>query len=190
MRRAAEDQEQTQQHGAQTRAEPIVVVTSSLPERETVLQEVIVALATGPLEDVGNEVQARGAGIGFLDGGVDFALRGTLVHVHALVGLGLGLILGVIGDEGAADLVRVQVLGLFAVGLDDLLLVGIGANLEEVCGSADGLGWFSIRWPSYAAGGTQCDCHCSRGLRTVKSHIGTFGCSQLIAEAEDLVVWK
>lgn len=28
------------------------------------------------------------------------------------------------------------------------------------------------------------------GLRTVKSHIGTFSCSQLIAEAEDLIVWR
>jgi hypothetical protein len=127
-----EDQEQAQQHGAQTRTESIIVVTGSLPEGETVLQEVIIALAAGTLEHVGDEVQACGAGIGVLDGGVDFALGGALVHVHAFGGLGLGLVLGVIGDEGATDLVWVQVLGLFAVGLDDLFLVGIGADLEEV----------------------------------------------------------
>lgn len=49
-----------------------------------------------------------------------------------LGGLGLALILGVIGDEGALDFVRVQGTRLLAVGFGDLFLIGIRADLEEI----------------------------------------------------------
>jgi len=52
--------------------------------------------------------------------------------VDALLGFGLGLVLGVVCDESALDLVWMDGSGLLAVGFGDLVLVGIGTDLEEV----------------------------------------------------------
>jgi hypothetical protein len=93
---------------------------------------VVVTLAVRAAEDVGDEVQTGGAGVGVSDCGVNLALRRTLVDIDPFVGLGLALVLGVVGDEGALDLVRVDGSGLLAVGLGDLFLIGIGTDLEEV----------------------------------------------------------
>ena len=53
-------------------------------------------------------------------------------NIDALLGLGIGLVLGIIGDEGALHLVRVQSTRLGTVSLGDLLLVGIRADFKEV----------------------------------------------------------
>lgn len=49
-----------------------------------------------------------------------------------LGGFGLALIPGVVRDEGALDLVRVDGAGLCAVSLGDLFQAGTWANSEEV----------------------------------------------------------
>lgn len=134
MRAAAEDEEQPNQHGAQARPEPRVVVSGALPLGEAVLEEMVVALAAGPAEDVGDGVEAGGTFVGFLDGGGDFALRGALVDVDAgLGGFGPGLVRGAVGDEAALDLVRVQLTRSLAVGLVEFVLVGAGLDTEEIC---------------------------------------------------------
>lgn len=93
----------------------------------------VVTLTVRAAQDVGDEVQTGRAGVGVLDCGVNLALSRTLVDIDPLIGLGLALVLGVVGDEGALDLVRVDGSRLLAVGLGDLFLIGIGTDLEEVC---------------------------------------------------------
>ena len=127
-----ENEEQTEQHGAQTRTESRVVVAGTLPQGEAILKEVVVTLAIRAAEDVGDEVQTGRPGVGVSDCGINLALSRTLVDIDPLVGLGLVLVLGVVGDEGTLDLVRVDGSGLLAVGFGDLFLIGIGTDLEEV----------------------------------------------------------
>lgn len=93
----------------------------------------VVTLAVSAAQDVGDEVQTGRAGVGVLNCGVNLALSRSLVDIDPLVRLGLALVLGVIGDEGAFDLVWVDGSRLLAVGLGDLFLIGIGTDLEEVC---------------------------------------------------------
>lgn len=92
----------------------------------------VVTLAIRATEDVGDEVQTGRPGVGVSDCGINLALSRTLVDIDPLVGLGLVLVLGVVGDEGTLDLVRVDGSGLLAVGFGDLFLIGIGTDLEEV----------------------------------------------------------
>lgn len=127
-----EDQKQAHQHRSQTGTEARVVVSGALPQREAILQEVIVALAAGATQDIGDEVQTSGAGGSSLDRGIDLALGRAGGDVDTLLGFGIVLVLGVVGDEGSLDLVRVQGTRLLAVGLCDLFLIGIRADLEEV----------------------------------------------------------
>lgn len=105
----------------------------------------VVTLAVGTAQDVGDEVQTGRAGVGVLDCGVNLALSRPLVDIDPLVGLGLALVLGVVGDEGALDLVRVDGSRLLAVGLGDLFLIGIGTDLEEVCKSGIEVRYVSLR---------------------------------------------
>lgn len=132
MSTTTENEEQTEQHGAQTRTESRVVVAGTLPQGEAILKEVVVTLAIRAAEDVGDEVQPGRPGVGVSDCGINLALSRTLVDIDPLVGLGLVLVLGVVGDEGTLDLVRVDGSGLLAVGFGDLFLIGIGTDLEEV----------------------------------------------------------
>jgi hypothetical protein len=69
---------------------------------------VIVALAAGATQDIGDEVQTTGAGGSSLDRGIDLALGRAGGDVDTLLGFGIVLVLGVVGDEGSLDLVRVQ----------------------------------------------------------------------------------
>lgn len=105
----------------------------------------VVTLAVGAAQDVGDEVQTGRAGVGVLDCGVNLALSRSLVDIDPLVGLGLGLVLGVVGDEGALDLVRVDGSRLLAVCLGDLFLIGIGTDLEEVCRSGLEVRYVSLK---------------------------------------------
>ena len=105
----------------------------------------VVTLAVGAAQDVGDEVQTGRAGVGVLDCGVNLALSRSLVDIDPLVGLGLALVLGVVGDEGALDLVRVDGSRLLAVCLGDLFLIGIGTDLEEVCRSGLEVRYVSLK---------------------------------------------
>lgn len=105
----------------------------------------VITLTVGAAQDVGDEVQTSGAGIGVLDCSVNLALGRTLVDIDALVGLGLVLVLGVVGNESALDLVRVDGSRLLAVGLGDLVLIGIGTNLEEVCSAGTELDTYALK---------------------------------------------
>lgn len=105
----------------------------------------VVTLAVGAAQDVGDEVQTGRAGVGVLDCGVNLALSRSLVDIDPLVGLGLALVLGVVGDEGALDLVRVDGSRLLAVGLGDLFLIGIGTDLEEVCSAGTELDTYALK---------------------------------------------
>jgi hypothetical protein len=96
-------------------------------------EEVIVAFTARATQDVGHQIQASRASIGILDSSLNLTLRRTLVDIDTLLRLGLALVLGVVGNEGTLDLVGVEDSGLLAVGLGDLFLIGIGADLKEVC---------------------------------------------------------
>jgi hypothetical protein len=56
VRSTTKDKEQPNKHRAQTRPESIIVVPRALPQRKAVFQEMVVAVAAGALEDVGDEV--------------------------------------------------------------------------------------------------------------------------------------
>lgn len=134
MRRAAGEQEDAHDHGAEAGPVARVVVLGALPLGEAVAQEVVVALAAGAAEDVGHDGQAGLAVRGALDGGLDLGLGGLLGDFHAALGL-LGLGLGgggALGGEGLLDLVRVQGAGFLAVGLVDLVLGGGGLDADVV----------------------------------------------------------
>lgn len=133
MASAAENQKQTRENGAQTRTVSRIVVSGALPLREAVLQEVVVAIAGGTTKDVGDGVQARRALVGLFDGGCDLLLRRALINVNARgVSPGLLLVLGAVGDEGPLDFIRVEESGFLAVGLVQLILAGVGFDLQEV----------------------------------------------------------
>lgn len=72
MSRAADEDKQTREHGAETGAEARVVVTCALPDREAVGEEMVVARALGALEEFLDEAEAGEAVRGGFGGGVDF----------------------------------------------------------------------------------------------------------------------
>jgi hypothetical protein len=123
---AADEDEDTEDGGAEAGAVPVVVVVGALPGREAVLEEVVVAIAVGSAKDLADEAEASLALRGGLDGGADLLLRGGLdglALLLELVALGLELLLDLVGVEGAGDL---------AVGLGDVVDGGLGADAEEL----------------------------------------------------------
>ncbi|KUI62078.1 hypothetical protein VP1G_11327 [Cytospora mali] len=92
---AAEGEEDAEHDGAQARAVALVEVVGALPDGEAVGHEVVVAGAAGPLEDVGDDGQARLPGprllaVGLVDvilaGGWGDAQEVVEGHVGTLVG--------------------------------------------------------------------------------------------------------
>lgn len=136
---AAGEEEDARDSGAQTGAVTVVVVLGALPRGEAVAEEVVVAVAHRPTQDVGDDGQAGLALRGALDGGLDLSGGGRLDHLRtrlaAILLLKLGfLLLGLdaLGLELLLDLVRVQLAGLLLVGLVDVIETGGLADAEEL----------------------------------------------------------
>lgn len=128
--RAASHEEDAKDGSAQAGAVAVVVVVGALPEREAVVEEMIVAVALGALEDVDDEGEAGLALTSALDRRGELSLGG---------GFGIGVLL-LLGLELLLHLVGVQCLGLLAVGLGDVVLAGVRADAQDVVEGARGVG--------------------------------------------------
>lgn len=133
-------EEDTEEHSAQARAVPIVIVIGALPCREAVLQEMVVAVAIGTADDVAHKTKAGLALGGNLDSGLDLLLGRSLGHIDAGGLLLLLLGLGALGDELLADFIRVEGAGDLAVGLGDLVNGSAVLDAEEVVEGLFGVG--------------------------------------------------
>jgi hypothetical protein len=141
-----EEDEQTDHDGAETRAESLVVVASTTPFGEAVLEEVIVALALRATEDVCHYAETSEASRGFLAESIDLLLRRLLVLVDvdgglvSLVGL-LDWRGGVVGsDETLTGLVGMQDTSLLLVGsIDGVTACKVLYSKERVEGSVAAL---------------------------------------------------
>lgn len=98
----------------------------------------VVAVAAGPAQDVGDEGQAGLALRGLLNGDIDLGLGGWL-DAGLLIAV-LVLALGAVGLELALDLVRVQGARLLAVGLGDVVLGCRREDAEDVVEGGRGVG--------------------------------------------------
>lgn len=116
-----------------------------------------------------------------LDGIVDLTLGRALVGTL----FGFGLVLGAVGDEGALDLVRVEETGFLAVGLVQVVLVGIGASTQEICSEETG---FNQRTIAYHNDDVYNNKQHRGRRRTVECHIGSFSGDNLIIQTKDLIV--
>jgi hypothetical protein len=126
--------EYTKEHRAETRTEALIVVSSTPPLGEAVLQEVIVPLPLRTFQDGSNDSQSLVGCCDFLQVRINLLLRGLLVDTHArLAALWLVFVLeSIAGDELLAGLVRVEVAGLLAIGLVQVVLRRRGLEVEEI----------------------------------------------------------
>lgn len=135
MPAAADRNEESQQHGEETRSEAGVVVAGALPLGEAVAQEVIVPLSARSAQDVGHDAEARESIAGSFGGGLDLCLGRALGDMDARL-LALGLLLPfarrLVGDELVLDLVGVDKAGSLLIALIDLILAGRGGDAQEV----------------------------------------------------------
>ena len=155
---AAGDEEDAEHGGAQAGPVAVVVVLGALPRGEAVGQEVVVAVAAGSAQDVGDDGQAGLALRGALDGRLELGRGGLLGHPDARLGLlVLGLVLlglGALGGELLADLVGMELARLLLVRLVDVIVARAAGDAEEL----------------------------------VEGDIGALVGDQLVADAEDLAV--
>lgn len=133
---ASDDDEQSEQHGAQTRSEALIVVAGSTPCWEAVIEEVVVACTLWATQDVGDYSETGESGRGFLVEGIELLLGGLSVLrdlnsrlLTRLFGSRLGL--GEGRDEALASLVRVNYSALLTVGLVDVVLGGGWLDADE-----------------------------------------------------------
>lgn len=75
---ATNDEEQTNHNRAQAGSVAVVVVIGALPEREAIGEEMVVTVAFGATEDVGNEGQTSLSLASLLDSGFDLSIGGRL----------------------------------------------------------------------------------------------------------------
>ncbi|EPE05823.1 hypothetical protein F503_08354 [Ophiostoma piceae UAMH 11346] len=115
---AADKDKEADHDRAEARAVAVVVVLGALPGREAVGQEVVVAVALGAAQDVGDNAEARLHVRGALHGGTDLARRRLLGDRHAAVLLGC---LGPLSSQLLLDLVGMERSRLLAVGLVDVV---------------------------------------------------------------------
>lgn len=101
-------EEDAKEHASQSRAEARIVVPAAAPFGEAVLEEVVVAFAARPAENLGNQAEARKTLRGLDTLGVDLRAgealvfgRLELVGVEAGRGLAVGLVDVVKGGGGA-----------------------------------------------------------------------------------------
>ncbi len=161
VRSTTAKEEDADEHGAQARAIPAVVVLSAFPGRKPIAQEVVVAVAAGSAQDVGDDGQARLSLSCPLDRSLDLGGRRRLGDLDGgfpsflLLFLGLLLLrLGSLGRELLLDLVRVQRPRALLVCLVDVLEARRRRGTEEF----------------------------------VEGDIGSFVGNELVADAEDLAV--
>jgi hypothetical protein len=129
---AAHDNKEAEQNGTETRAKSLVVVARAPPFWETVPQEVVVALALGALENIGNDRQPLIASGDLLEVCIDFLLRWALADLDSRCGALLLVGLLVFIDEDLASLVGVQPCRLLAVGLVHFIVRCAGLDAKEV----------------------------------------------------------
>lgn len=110
------NQEHTNEDRAKAGAVPVVVVVGTLPQREAVRDEVVVAVAARPTKNVGNQGKARLTVRRLLHSLLDHGSRGGLGGAILLGGF------GVLGSDLLGDLVGVKRAGLLAVGFVDVVL--------------------------------------------------------------------
>lgn len=149
MRGAAEREPQADQHTAEPGAETRVIVARALPNREAVLEEMVVAVAARRrCQDVAHHGQPRiplrrpldclgNLALGWVFGDTWRGVRRFLLRFGVSVGVGIGSCVvelrgSVVCDERSLDLVRMQALGLLAVGFDEAGAGDGGLDAEEV----------------------------------------------------------
>ena len=136
VRCAAGDEEDAEDGGAQARAVAVVVVFGALPRGEAVREEVVIAVATRPAQDVGDDGQAGLTAFGALDGGLDLGGGGRLRRRGArlaLLFLGL-LLLGLeaLSGELLPDFVGMEQPRPLLVGLVDVIDACRSLHAQEV----------------------------------------------------------
>ncbi len=133
---AAGNEEDAEHGGTETGPVAVVVVLGALPRGEAVGQEVVVAVAAGPAQDVGDDGEAGLALRGALDGGLDLGRGGLFGHADARLGLlVLGLVLlglCALGGELLADLVGMELARLLLVRLVDVIVARAAGDAEEL----------------------------------------------------------
>lgn len=172
MSTTTNENEQADQHRAESRSEARIVVPGTLPLGEAIAQEMIVAFSAGSSQDVGHYTEARKSITGSFGCSLDLCLRRALRDMDSwLLALRLGLVLacGSIGDELLLDLVGVKKTGPLAVGLVDFVLGRGGSDAYEIVeGNVESLRGFDfvsqtedflicdlslVKWQSYQGEG-------------------------------------
>lgn len=122
----ADNDKQADNDRAQAGTVSVVVVIGALPEREAIGEEMVVSVALGATKDVGDEGETGLGLAGLLDSGLDLGIgRRLCVCAVLLVLLGLR-------SHSLPDLVGVQVAGLLAVRLCDIVQRSRGGHAEDV----------------------------------------------------------
>jgi len=133
---------------AESRSETRVIVSSALPLWKPVGQEMIVTLTSWTTQDVGDYTQSRESIRCSLTSSRDFRLGWSLAHVHTwllLASFWFVFACGSIGDELLLDLVGMEGSRPLAIGLVDVVLVGIGLDAYEIVeADADTFGSFDF----------------------------------------------
>jgi hypothetical protein len=130
----SDNKEQANHDGTQAGSVAVVVVVGALPQREAIGEEMIISVALGSAQDVGDQRQTGLSLTGLLNGGLDLSRSGRLdgsTSLLVLAGLGAHLLL---------DLVGVQRARLLAVGLGDVVERGRRGDAEDVVKGRGGIG--------------------------------------------------
>ena len=157
---AADKDKKAEQDGAEARPVAVVVVLGTLPDGEAVGEEMVVAVALGSAQDVGHDAQAGLHLRGALHSSADLAGRWALGDIDA------GLLVA-----AAALLLSL----LSAVGRELLLDL---VRVELPC-------LLAVRLVDVVEGGRGRDAN-----KVVKCDFGAEGGGELVANAEDLTVWR
>lgn len=120
------NEEKANDNRAQAGAVSVVVVIGALPEREAIGEEVVVSVALGATEDVGDEGETSLSLAGLLHSSLDLSIGRRLSLCASL------LVLCSLGSHSLSDLVRVQISGLLAIGLGNVIERGRGRDAEDV----------------------------------------------------------
>jgi len=147
MSASTNEDEQSSQNRAKTRSEACIVITSALPLRKSIAQEMVVARSALSFQDVVHYAQTRESFGGGLSRGLDFGLRGAFRYVDSWLLLGLRLVLAsrFVGNELLPDFVWMQDAGLLLVRLVYVFLVCVWLDSEKVVeGNAQPLGGFNF----------------------------------------------
>jgi hypothetical protein len=128
------NEEKTNDDCAQAGAVSVVVVVGALPEREAIGQEMVISVALGATKDVSDEGETSLSLAGLLHSSLDLSIGRRLSLCAGL------LVLSSLGSHSLSDLVRVQISGLLAIGLGNIVERSRGRDAEDVVEGRSGIG--------------------------------------------------